>query len=123
MKSDLKKALMEALMGSEEKGESMGEPGGLKHRAKMDVLKELRDMMAEKAGSDVAGGLRSVKVAAPDKEGLVKGLDMAEKLVQKPEMMEAPELSEEDSLMDEEEKLLLDAALEGKEEEDEEEEA
>lgn len=120
MKSDLKKALMEALMGSEEKGESMGEPGGLKHRAKMDVLKELRDMMAEKAGSDVAGGLRSVKVAAPDKEGLVKGLDMAEKLVQKPEMREAPEL--DDSLMDEEEKLLLDAALEGKEEEEDEEE-
>lgn len=48
--------------------------------AKMQVLKELRDMamsmMAGKMG-DHAPGMKEVSVAAPDQAGLKKGMDMA----------------------------------------------
>jgi hypothetical protein len=59
--------------GKKVKPEEMG--------AKKSVLQELRADMAEKMGSKL-GGLKKVSVAAPDSEGLKKGLEKAEDLVE-----------------------------------------
>jgi hypothetical protein len=48
--------------------------------AKMDVLKQIRDLAAGEMGNDVKG-LKKVTVAAPDQEGLEKGLDKAKDIV------------------------------------------
>lgn len=54
--------------------------------AKMQVLKELRDMamsmMAGKMGEH-SPGMKEVSVAAPDSEGLKKGIDMASSMLDK----------------------------------------
>ncbi len=70
IKSLLAKKLKE---GKKVKPEEMG--------AKKSVLQELRADMADKMGSKL-GGLKKVSVAAPDAEGLKKGLEKAEDLVE-----------------------------------------
>lgn len=46
---------------------------------KMSALKKLQSMMSEKMGE----GMKKVSVVAKDKEGLKKGLNMAEKIMGK----------------------------------------
>lgn len=48
--------------------------------AKLDVLKQIRDLAAGEMGEDVKG-LKKVTVAAPDSEGLEKGLEKAKDIV------------------------------------------
>ena len=48
--------------------------------AKMEVLKEIRDLCAKELGEGVKG-VKKVTVAAPDAEGLKMGLKKAEDLV------------------------------------------
>jgi len=91
----------------EKKKSGKGEMDESKMSAKMDVLKELRDLAAGQAGESVKKGMQEVSVMAPDKEGLKEGLEMAEEVVEEgPEgmaemMAEAPE-SEEMEMMDDE---------------------
>lgn len=54
--------------------------------AKMSALKDLHGEM----GKMIGGGMKQVSVAAPDKEGLLKGLDKAEEVLD-----EMPEHEEE----------------------------
>lgn len=51
--------------------------------AKMDVLKELKSMLSADDGEELKG-LKKVTIAAPDKEGLAKGLQKAEEMVGTP---------------------------------------
>lgn len=64
-------------------------------KAKMDVIGCMRDMAA-KAMGDKVSGLKKVTVAAPDKEGLEKGLDKAKELLDSKEA-EEPKSEEMDS--------------------------
>lgn len=53
------------------------------YEAKMKVLNELRDMAMGMMGDKVKDklpGMKSISVSAPDKEGLEKGLDLAQSL-------------------------------------------
>lgn len=62
--------------------------------AKMQVLKELRDMAIEMMGEKLPGrkeGLKEVTVAAPDRKGLEKGLEMASSLASESPDMEMAE--------------------------------
>lgn len=55
-----------------------------KHQAKMKVLEDLRRMAHEMMGEDMKDqpdAMKQVSVAAPDKEGLKHGLDMASNLM------------------------------------------
>lgn len=67
---------------------------GMEGDAKMKVLADLRssmsDMMANKMkdGYSKMGGLQKVSVMAPNKEGLEKGLDKAQDMVESPHMAE-----------------------------------
>lgn len=45
--------------------------------AKMSVLQEIRDLASKHMGEDLKGAGHEVSVAAPDKEGLKAGLDVA----------------------------------------------
>jgi hypothetical protein len=63
----------------------MKEKGGNKvdptaKKAKMGVLKEIRDMAASDMGEEVKG-IKKVTVAAPDEAGLKEGLEKAEEIV------------------------------------------
>jgi hypothetical protein len=51
--------------------------------AKMKVLEELRDMATSLMGDKLEGksGMQKVSVAAPDSEGLKKGLEMAQEIM------------------------------------------
>lgn len=72
-------------------------------KAKMDVIDELRKMMMDGSADSIMDGMQQVKVAAPDKESLKKGLEMA--LDKIDDMGEMPEMSEdEEDEEDEEEK-------------------
>lgn len=86
-------------------------------RAKMDVVQELLQMAQEAMGSRVKHGMdemQKVSVAAPDKESLLEGLEMAQDVAEEsPEMEES---SEEQS--PESEKVMDEApAVEAEEEE------
>lgn len=79
----------------------------MKKEAKMSVLKELRKMASEMMGGDFKkgmdehmAGMQKVSVAAPDKEGLKKGLDKAEELLDKKEDMH---MMPDGEMMDDEE--------------------
>lgn len=74
------KDLME-LLKKKKKGEPL--PENYK-KAKMGVLKEIGDMASSDMGEGIKG-LKKVTVASPDKEGLEKGLGLAEKMISKSE--------------------------------------
>lgn len=59
-------------------------------QAKLDVLKELFEMAHSKAGEGVADGMQKLTVMAPDKEGLMEGVEKAEEMMKSdyPEKME-----------------------------------
>lgn len=65
--------------------------------AKMKVLEELRAMAHEMMGSDLGKpeDMKQVSVAAPDEEGLEKGLDLASSLMDKKELPMDDEADEE----------------------------
>jgi len=82
------KDLEKLLMKKKETGKMSEEEA----QAKMDVLSELLEM-----GSRVKNGMDSLKkvsVISDDKEGLEKGLEKAQELVEKPEMEEMLESEE-----------------------------
>lgn len=64
-------------------------------QAKLDVIRELMEEMAEamgghvKSGLDELGALKKVTVAAPDEESLEAGLDVAKEVL--PEVVEKAE--------------------------------
>lgn len=96
---DLLKALMMDKMESDEMDPRMVE-------AKLEVLKELLGMANESAGKDIASGMQKLTVMAPDKEGLMEGMEKAEEVVENVDEEMMPEdmvkkLSEDDE--DEEE--------------------
>lgn len=96
----------------EKKKSGDGEMDETKMSAKMDVLKELRDLAASQAGDSVKKGMQEVSIMAPDKEGLKEGLEMAEEVVEEgPEGMaemiaEAPESEEMEMLEDDEDEEM-----------------
>lgn len=71
------KEMMSKLMGKSEDLDSSSMD------AKMKVLEELRDMATSLMGEklDKKHGMKEVSIAAPDSEGLKKGLDMAKELM------------------------------------------
>lgn len=90
---DMMKKMMMAKMG---KKDDNLDP---KTEAKLEVLKELKEMAMEAMGEDMSRykdmdmedemmdcempeGMEKVTVAAPDKEGLMEGLDKAEDLLE-----------------------------------------
>jgi hypothetical protein len=85
---------MKELMFKKKKEECM-DP--LDKEAKMAAVSEMKKM-AEDAMSEKLGSLKKVTVAAPDEEGLKKGLEKAEEIVEaSPEGMESEaEESEEE---------------------------
>ena len=64
----------------EKKKKDGKELSGVEKDAKSHVLSSIRDL-ASGAMSDKLHGLKKVSVAAPDKAGLAKGLDLAKNLV------------------------------------------
>lgn len=84
--------------------------------AKMDVLKELKDMARDGMASD----LKKVTVASDSKEGLKKGLEKAKEVLDSKEVeeeMEDEDESEDESKSDKIKKLEAElAALKGDEE-------
>lgn len=65
--------------------QALGQDDGsddMKKNAKLKVLKELRSMASGMMGDDVKDGMmKKVSVAAPNKEGLKKGLETAQEMV------------------------------------------
>lgn len=83
---------MQRLMGKPE-------PKDHKYDAKMSVLNELRDMAMGMMGEKVKGKLpgkemKEVSVAAPDSDGLRKGLDLAKGLMPHDESGEPEEVAD-----------------------------
>ncbi len=79
--------------------EEMPEMDPMAKEAKLGVLKHLSDMAAEAMGSKL-GGLKKVTVASDSEEGLKKGLDKAEDIVEgSPELEESEEESESEPEM------------------------
>ncbi len=78
-------------------------------KAKMGVLKEIRDM-ASKDAADGIGSVKKVTVAAPDKESLEEGLEKAKAMLHQHDeeaedpKEEASETPEEEAAEDSEEK-------------------
>lgn len=86
--------MLKALLGKEEK-----EGGDDRMSAKMDVLKELIEMADAKETDGLIDGLQKITVAAPDKEGLEKGLEKAEEILEKgPEDMMPKEMMPEEMM-------------------------
>lgn len=56
-------------------------------QAKMDVLEELKQMASGQAGEGIKQGMQEVSVMAPDKEGMVEGLEMAQQMAEAGEEM------------------------------------
>ena len=74
------------------------EQDSMKKESKLKALKALRKMASDMESEDIKG-IRKVTVAAPDKEGLEKGLEKAKEIVENP--MEMAEEMSEDSEMEE----------------------
>lgn len=68
--------------------------------AKIDVLKELLEMADEKTGADVSEGMKKLTVMAPDKEGLMEGMETAEDMVEGDEL---PMPEDEESMSEDDE--------------------
>lgn len=64
----------------EERAKKAKKMSGPEKQAKMDAVREI-DGMASKMMGDKLKGIKQVSVAAPDKEGLKEGLEMAEEIV------------------------------------------
>lgn len=94
-------------------------------RAKMDVLEELIGKASDKAGDSITGDLQKVTVAAKDKQGLEKGLEKAQEMVEKvPQMKEESDsmvAENEEELSDESKKEIVKQLLAKDEEEEDEE--
>ena len=75
----------------------------MKKEAKLKALKALKKMASDMESDDIKG-IRKVTVAAPDKEGLEKGLEKAKEIVENPMEM-AEESMDEDMEMEESEDM------------------
>ena len=82
-----------------------------KKMAKMKALKDLKDTMSKSMGSGLMAGMKKVTVAAPDQEGIEKGLDKAKEIVKDAPEMESPE-EESDEEMSESPEMEVEEALE-----------
>ncbi len=67
----------------------------MEHSAKMDVVKQMRDMASEEMGGKL-DGLKKVSVTSNSPEGLKKGLDKAKEIVSSPEMEDMKNEAEND---------------------------
>lgn len=85
------------------KNKGKGEMSEQKKQAKMEVLQELLELAMDSSGKQIGDGMQKLTVAAPDKEGLMEGLDKAEEVLEP----EGEELTEgvEDMMMDSEEDM------------------
>lgn len=98
------KNMKELMQGMSEDKSSKKKMDPEKMKAKMEVIEELRKMAQDLMSEGMADGFKKVSVAAPDKEGLLEGLDKAEDLVEKgPEEMLAESDEEEMSESEDEE--------------------
>lgn len=96
----MKKELMKMLSNPKGEDKEMSKEDIM---AKMDVLKELLEMANMKSGDDFKKGMEKVSVTAPDKEGLMMGLDKAKDIIGKNEMSdEMPEMMKSEDEEDEE---------------------
>lgn len=92
---------MEALKKLMQK--KMEKEGGMEPKAKeakMELLKELRDMASGMMKEDLDGhlsGLKKVTVASDSQEGLKEGLEKAEDIVEKKPEMPSLEMDEDES--------------------------
>lgn len=78
--------------------EQKGKPDSSKMAAKMAVLKELKDVMSGEMGKDLSG-MKKVSVMSNDEEGLKKGLEKAQELVDKqPDMLSSEDESSEEEM-------------------------
>lgn len=68
----------------------------MQKEAKLSALSKLRKEMSSLMQDDLGGKMSKVVVAAKDKEGLKKGLDKAEEMLEEPEMERAEEEMGED---------------------------
>lgn len=84
----------------EERAKKAKKMSGPEKQAKMDAVREI-DGMASKMMSDKLRGIKQVSVAAPDKEGLQKGLDMAEEIVGGDEAQDSKDQYESDESKEE----------------------
>ena len=83
--------------------------------AKYEMLKNLRKMAMDMNGENMMGGdMQKVSVMAKDKEGLKKGLEKAEEVIEndpmsklKEHMKESPEMEEEEDMEEEHEEMNL----------------
>lgn len=85
--------MMKKLM-MKKKGSMGQEPDAESLEAKIKVLEELRDMMAQLMGEKMRSGyddMKKVSIMAPSEEGLEEGLDTAKSMVS-----EMPELEEDE---------------------------
>lgn len=87
-----KMGMLAKLMASKKMDMGDEEMDPMLAKAKMSVLKDLHKHMGNMMGDDMMG-LKKVTVAAPDSEGLKKGLDKAEEML--PSNQESPEMKEE----------------------------
>jgi len=71
---------------------------------KMEIIQQLMEMMSGEMGENLKG-LKKVTVAAPDKEGLEKGLEKAQEVIGEESMEEGEECEEESEDSDEASKL------------------
>jgi hypothetical protein len=82
------------------KGQKKMDP--MEKEAKTGILKEISKMAGDMMGSDLKG-LKKVTVAAPDKEGLEKGLEKAKELMGDMPEGEEAEAEEDEAVASEEE--------------------
>lgn len=82
---------MKEILGKKPKAKADDE---MKKESKLKAIKEMRSAASEMMGGDIKDGLDSMKkvtVAAPDKEGLEKGLEKAKEMLPKMEDMYSEE--------------------------------
>lgn len=92
----------------------------IEKESKLGILQDLMSQADEMMGEKLKTGLKKVTVAAPTSEGLKKGLEKAEEIVEakeEPEAEEAEEYEEESEEMSEEElQKQIDELMKKKEE-------
>lgn len=80
------KELMEQMAMQDE--DMMDQPNGSDLESKMEVLKQLHQMMTDVLGDDLDSDpmeMEKVEIMAPDEEGLEEGLDVAQQMMKKKE--------------------------------------
>jgi len=96
------KDLMKMLGKPEQKGSDM--MSDVEKKAKMEVIKELLEYAMDLSGENVSNGMQELTIAAPDKKGIMEGMETAEDMMEEmPKESAMPEMDEEDEEDEDEE--------------------